>query len=134
MLCCQFRQTGVPPDNLKSEEDTFHKLEMELVRGLRRVFRKGRGISLQQIGQILSPRPTGQLVPSKKAMSPSATLPRNRLVSTCVIVIYLLATPAVSMYLALWLSYCHLFTLSDKCCKTTALQSRKFSVCCLVCL
>lgn len=133
MLCCQFRQTGVPPDNLKSEEDTFHKLEMELVRGLRRVFRKGRGISLQQIGQILSPRPTGQLVPSKKAMSPSATLPRNRLVSTCVIVIYLLATPPVSVYLALLLSYCHLFTLSESVAKLQHYSHKNF-LCCLVCL
>ena len=75
------RQTGVAPDNLKYEEDTFHKIEMDLVRELRRVFRKGKGFSFQHIGQILSPRSAGLSGPNKKPASPSSTLPRNRLVS-----------------------------------------------------
>lgn len=75
------RQTGVAPDNLKYEEDTFHKIEMDLVRGLRRVFRKGKGFSFQHIGQILSPRTAGLSGHNKKPVSPSSTLPRNRLVS-----------------------------------------------------
>ncbi|XP_019853101.1 PREDICTED: uncharacterized protein KIAA1109-like isoform X3 [Amphimedon queenslandica] len=75
----KMRQTGVAPDNLKYEEDTFHKIEMDLVRGLRRVFRKGKGFSFQHIGQILSPRTAGLSGLNKKPVSPSSTLPRNRL-------------------------------------------------------
>ena len=51
-----FRFIGATPDSLKYEEDTFHKIEMDLARGLRRVFRKGRGMTFQQLSQILSPR------------------------------------------------------------------------------
>lgn len=80
-----FRQTGAAPDSLKSEEDVFHKLEMDLVRGLRRVFRKGRGVTLQQIGQIFS---GSSVVPnvagSKKRFNPYSTLPRKRKVNAYV--------------------------------------------------
>ena len=78
------RLTGAAPDSLKSEEDTFHKIEMDLVRGLRRVFRKGRGITIQQISQILSPRSSlSQPASIRKRIGPSSTLPRKRLVSYC---------------------------------------------------
>jgi hypothetical protein len=79
----KLKQIGVAPDSLKYEEDTFHKLELDLVRGLRRVFRKGRGMTFQQITQILSPR--SSVMPSsvrRRLIPTAATLPRKRLVSS----------------------------------------------------
>lgn len=67
---------------MKYEEDAFHKIEMDLVRGLRRVFKKGRGMTIQQISQILSPRSSvTQPASVRRRIGPSSTLPRKRLVS-----------------------------------------------------
>lgn len=71
--------SGAEPDSLRSEEDTFQRLEKDLYRGIRRVLR-GKKISLQQLGQILYPRsPAVDL--SKRRSLHSLTLPRRRLLT-----------------------------------------------------
>ena len=72
------RLSGVEPDSLKSEEDTFQQLEKNLYRGIRRVLRRpGKGATLQQLGQILYPR--SPLLDSTKRKT--MTLPRRRLLT-----------------------------------------------------
>ena len=82
-MICLFRLSGAAPDSLKNEEDNFHRLELDLARGLRRVFRRGRGMTFQQWSQLLSPRSLAVQPPRelRRRLGSSSTLPRKRLVS-----------------------------------------------------
>ena len=75
-----YRQSGATPDSLKNEEDNFHKLEVDIARGLRRVFRKGRGMSFQQWSQLLYPRSPVVASHLRDSRKRFGTLPRRRMV------------------------------------------------------
>ena len=83
-----YRWTGAAPDNLKMEKDTLHQMELDLVKNVRKVFRRRKGLSLYQLNQIFSPKAmsAGKTMEEyggklRKKISTMATSARKRLFS-----------------------------------------------------